>query len=452
MKRSEIRAASCALLILSVALFPLAAEESFGFASPEESGDGTTVVSAAQAVTVGGEVSAGLTAYMETLDDISEAGDIEAGNLFSGKLEFNAKGSNADAVINLKLKPAAAAISPLSIDEAYLRGYFGKLDIEAGLRKLTWGKADSMGPLDVINPVDLTDLTVTDSLERKIARPLVHATLALGSFTRLEAAVIPSFEGHRFTTEGRWAPAQVTELKQTASLYSIQPAHIYVVNPAIDTLKYTQAGLRYTATVSSTDIGLQYFYGNLFKPAIMKLSVVPLTSLTVEMGYNRYHQIGLDYASVLAGFNVRLEGAANITEDLEGDDGSVYNSALLWSAGFDRIILANVNLNLQGSGSVRLMDDKIADTIADTEVGTEMAQTKITAQLSRMFFRDSLELKAAAVYDIGYADWLLLPSVVWTKGDIEAEAVAGFFGGDEDGELGQYDDNDYVKVSVKYRF
>jgi hypothetical protein len=61
----------------------------------------------------------------------------------------------ADAVINLKLAPGLVYYgekSPVYVDEAYLRAYFGKFDIEAGLRKLSWGKADSMGPLDVINP------------------------------------------------------------------------------------------------------------------------------------------------------------------------------------------------------------------------------------------------------------------------------------------------------------
>jgi hypothetical protein len=35
--------------------------------------------------------------------------------------------------------------SPVYVDEAYLTAYFGKLDVTGGFRKLTWGKADSMG-------------------------------------------------------------------------------------------------------------------------------------------------------------------------------------------------------------------------------------------------------------------------------------------------------------------
>jgi hypothetical protein len=71
--------------------------------------------------------------------------------------------------------------SPVCVDEAYIRGYFGNLDVEGGLRKLTWGKADSMGPLDVVNPLDFSDLSnLSDLMNIKIARPLVHTSLLLG--------------------------------------------------------------------------------------------------------------------------------------------------------------------------------------------------------------------------------------------------------------------------------
>jgi len=293
---------------------------------------------------------------------------------------------------------------------------------------------------------------------------MVHGTLSLGPFTRLEALVIPSFEGHRFTTQGRWAPVQVTELpgKIVDAVNPLAKAAVELQLKTVDmtdsfpdttALENTQTGIRLTTTFGSSDIGIQYFYGNLSRPAISVTGFEGMPpDIQIHISYNRYHQIGADYASVLGGLNVRLEAAANITEDLSGDDGSVYNPAILWSAGFDRDVIAGINVNLQGSGSVRLMDGRVGDTIADTEAGTDMVRTKITAQLSKKLFRDALELKAAGVYDIGYADWLVMPALVWTKGDIEAEVAAGFFGGDADGELGQYDANDYLKLMVVYRF
>jgi hypothetical protein len=107
---------------------------------------------------------------------------VELGDIFSGKLNFTAETFRADAVINLKLAPGLVYYgksSPVYIDEAYVRAYFGGFDIEGGLRKLTWGKADALGPLDVINPLDYSDFSVMsraagDPMILKTARPLIR--------------------------------------------------------------------------------------------------------------------------------------------------------------------------------------------------------------------------------------------------------------------------------------
>lgn len=464
-----------AFLCLALAFAP--AEDGFGFDDATVASDpqGTASTdSSSRGMSVHGSVSAGATQFVSALDDADKLKDIRLGNMFSGRLDLSAKGTNADAAINIDLNEQTLSreAEPFSIfDEAWFRMYFGKLDIETGLRKLTWGKADSQGPLDVLNPLDLTDLTVTDSLARKIARPMVHATYALGTFTKLEGVVIPSFEGHHIATAGPWAPRQITDLP--AEIIASVPATPYqatfqagiatylnsedfdmtTLYPDTGTLEYTQAGFRVTTTIGSNDIGFQYFTGNLPRPAISITGFDAMPpDLKIKIAYNRYHQIGVDYAAVLVGFNVRTEIAANITKDLSGDDGEIYNPAMLWSVGFDRDLFAGINANVQFAGSVRLLDGKVGDTLADTESGTDMTQTKITLQLSRKFLKDELELKAAGMYGIEDADYVCMPSVAWNKGDVSMEMGVGLFGGNTKGELGQYDNNDYIKASIKYTF
>jgi hypothetical protein len=72
--------------------------------------------------------------------------------------------------------------------------------------------------------------------------------------------------------------------------------------------------------------------------------------------------------------------------------------------------------------------------------------------LSRKFLRDELEVKATGLWGIEDKDFLILPSIAWTKNDVTLELSGGFFGGDEKGELGQYGDNHFVKVTVSYSF
>jgi len=180
-----------AVLVL-IACFLNAQEFGFGFGddSDDSSDSGSGGSAAALTVTVGGEVSASLLGYF---DDFSNGADhTQLGDVFSGKLTFSAGTSFADGVIKLNLQTDD---TPVTIDEAYVRAYFGDLEIEGGLRKLTWGKADSFGPLDVINPLDYSELTdLSDLMNLKIARPLIHASYRIGSFSKIEALFVPIFE------------------------------------------------------------------------------------------------------------------------------------------------------------------------------------------------------------------------------------------------------------------
>jgi len=198
------------ILLLSAILITVslsAQDFGFGFGDDDNNNNKSTAGNPVS-VTIDGEVSATVLGFV---DDFSNGVDhTRLGDIFSGKLKFSAKKSFADGVINLKLSPLE---QPVSIDEAYVCGYFGNLEIEGGLRKLTWGKADRLGPLDVINPLDYSDLTnLGDTMNRKIARLLIHASYHIGSFSKIEGVFVPMFEPLRYDTKGRWVPAQMKKL------------------------------------------------------------------------------------------------------------------------------------------------------------------------------------------------------------------------------------------------
>jgi hypothetical protein len=435
------------LLLITASL----SAQDFGFGFDNKDNESNTGVGSGFGVSINGEVSASMVGY---IDDFSDgANQIRLGDIFSGKLNFTAKMPTAEGVINLNLNTTEL---PVSIDEAYLRAFFGGLEITVGLRKLTWGKADSFGPLDVINPLDssqiYTEMADNDNLMSvKIARPLFHASLRFGQFSKIEGVFVPNFEPHRVAEEGRWAPAQVGMLSLATA-------------PETDTLNYAQAGLRFTTTIGSADVGVQYYYGRLPQPAV-KISIDYLNPIPpqVDILYNPYHQIGLDYAQVLFGFNIRAELAANITEDLKGDDCSVYNPSIAWSFGFDRDIFLGINLNLQVNESIRLFHDKLGsgDTSDimnimagnfDFEGGAPLTATRLTAIVSKKFFRDQLELRTAVVWGIEDKDYVIMPALIWTRDDLRIVFSCGFFAGDSEGQLGQYRNNNFIKVSLTYMF
>jgi hypothetical protein len=494
--------------------------QDFGFGFDEDSGEKTAVSGPAVSVKVGGEIAAEFIGFTHDFSSREKIKKVNLADLVSGALNFSASGANVDAYIGFNLSAASLSeiasgletpgAAPLLLDEAYLRAFFGPVNIEAGYRKLTWGKADSFGPLDVINPLDYTDLTnISDIQAIKIARPLVHVSWNTGSFSKIEGVFIPNFTGHRFDRKGRWIPAQYTTTTAIVEdeirgrlmpmMALIPPQNIPVEwnmylqkmadqfaafspdFPDTSGLEYLQAGLRFTTTAGPADIGIQYFYGNLFQPDLTIAGIddfisdlaeqnMPLflgntpinlddiypgdiNKISPRIKYSRYHQIGLDYAQVLFSLNVRAEFAFCLTEDLKGDDGSVRNPFLGWSLGFDRDLFWGINVNVQCNETVRLFNDRVGDNpVYDCEADTDVTSTRITVQLSRKFFRDELETKATVIWDIENADGYIIPAIVWAIKDVTAELSAGIFTGKESGDLGQYWENSFVKLGLKYSF
>jgi len=485
------------LSVFFISGFVSAQEFGFGFAESDdyesESGAYTGAEgisppgrSGAPSVSIGGEVSASLIGYVN--DFTKGVEETKFGDIFQGKLNFSAGVSVADAVIKLNLSPSLQ--SPVTINEAYLRAYFGGFEIEAGLRKLTWGKADSFGPLDVINPLDYSQLTdISDLMNFKIAMPMIHLSYRIGSFSKIEGVFVPFFKPMLSAEkDSRWYPAQMRQmdkqlgqlnksLSELNGLFASLPAGVKVpelpdkiaVNvPDTSSLDYLGAGLRFTATIGPADIGAQYYYGRLTRPAVYMTvvsfptvpSYIPLPSgmpslipTSVNYEYNPYHQIGVDWAQVVFGFNIRAEFAANITYDFSGDDGKVYNPHLAWSFGFDRVLFWGISLSFQCNETIRLLHDKISkNQILDTEAGADITSTQIIASVSKKFLRDQLELRAAFFWEIEGGDVMIIPSIIWTLDALSAELSGGIFTGNKDGQFGQYWKNSFIKASLTFSF
>ena len=485
--------------------------QDFGFGFEEEGGE--TVSESPVAMKVGGEIAVEIAPYVHDFGKDDNAEGISFWDMAWGWLKFDITTGYIDAYAAFNLNADAISelwdgqnlrdpsYTPLIMDEAFLRAFIGPVNVEAGLRKLVWGKADSLGPLDVINPLDYTDLrNIADIQAIKIARPLVHVTWNAGGFSKLEGVFIPNFAGHRFAQEGRWAASQFTGMyavaekgifARAAEMYpafsgmadtglfdGVKNNFFAYLNdnpisfPSTGGLNNFQAGLRFTTTLGPADIGGQYFYGSLFQPDFTIAGIDAFLDdlvgnivggniaypgnpslLSPLIKYNRYHQIGIDYAQVVFGFNLRAEAAIHLTDDLKGDDGSVKNPFIGWSLGFDRDLFWGISANVQCNETIRLFNGKVGDNpIMDCEADTKATSTRITMQLSKKFFRDELESKAIVIWDIENSDCYIIPALVWTIGPMSTELSAGIFAGKESGDLGQYWENSYIKAVLKYSF
>ena len=223
-------------------------------------------------------------------------------------------------------------------------------------------------------------------------------------------------------------------------------------SPDTSKLDYGQAGLRFTTGLGGIDLGLQYFYGYLTTPAYdMNPASIAAAAGKIPVIWNRYHQVGLDAAAVLAGFNIRLEAGANLTEDSAGNDPLVYNPAIVWAAGFDRTLFAGVDLNLQAMGKVRLFHDQIVSPL-DVEYNTDVTTTQIAGLLARSFARETVKIELLGLLGAEKLDYMIEPGIVFIVGDAEIALRGRYFGGDVAGDLGQFHDSSYVRLSATYKF
>lgn len=412
--------------------------------------------------------------------DTSKIQDI--GLSASGTLGFDYYASSVDGrlAFDFDLYPDYEA----TLDEAWIHSFYGPFDVKAGLLRHSWGKADSSGPLDVINPKRLDNLSITDADAQKISQTTLILGWSITPFTRLELAATPWFEANALAMEGSWAAAQIAELTEMmtglATVAALSGGAISFTPPDYPnttSFKYVQAGARLTGTFASQDFGLQYWYGNMRTPTVSlsaEFAAPPAppipTGFSALVAYDRYHLIGVDWASVLVGLNLRAELAALLTEDLSGDDPAIANPQVLWSLGFDRDLFSGLSLFMQADGLVRLMYDKISEKSlvpaqavamvpqltplaqipADFESQQKQTETRIMARLSRSFLRDELECNITGLWGLEDSDFYLLPEVKLLKGDLTTSLGAGFFFGNKDGTLGQFYKNNWVRLSLKY--
>jgi hypothetical protein len=477
---------------------------------------------------VGGELGFSAVKYFDDIEDFLSS-NLDAGAL--GRLDIDATGGKVDAVLHLDLRATIPASDPwAALDEAYLRlGLLEFLDIEGGLRKVSWGRADSLSVLDIINPLNLTDLTVSDPMDQKMAQTMLRAVARLGDHATLDAIYLPFYEPNKIAFDGRWAPRQVRDLREQAhtelfdGLYKQYKATAFataytaaysaayplayaaalaagaaatdaaataastannqattvatdtvagqedllaeeaaadadagiddlVDGPDTRTFAYGQAGARLAVSLGPVDLGAQYLYGYL--PA----QVINADPASIEdnggkiaVTYNRYHHAGVDAAAVVAGFATRFELGVNVTDDLEGNDPLVYNPSLGWAAGFDRDLFAGLNVNLQARGTIRLLHDKISGEY-DMERDTEPTTTQVALALSQRLFRDAIEWRLAAVMSPEDLDFAIDPSIAIAVGDAELEVFGRIFGGNEEGDLGQFASQSYAGVRLSYVF
>ncbi|MCF6334157.1 MAG: hypothetical protein L3J12_00250 [Spirochaetales bacterium] len=316
---------SILILALFLPLLSLSAQDAFGdiFGESELDESGSASVSN---IEITGKLSTDLVYFF----DASAVENNEVLAMPEAELNFNIIERTMEGIISLNISPQKWISRPDTvytdiINELYMRSFFSFGYLEAGLMKVEWGSADGVHVLDPLSFWDLSDGFSQDIINLKKAGEMVKMNFYIKDSGLLEIVYKPFFSSPIMAQNGRWS----------TGMENIPNLHI----PDTTTLEYSQATLRLTGTVGRFDIGTQYYYGYLPDPGVtpVYISGDPLdpTNYNNYLTYGRGHLFGVEGGFALGFLTFWLEAGYWLTEDLEGNDPTVYNNRLVYLPGMD---------------------------------------------------------------------------------------------------------------------
>ena len=476
--------------------------QDFGFNDDTESAAETK-----SALEFGGSGGVSARAWFNTTDGYGSFSDFGSRT----KMEYfpffnlNAAYSGERADFEAKLKFNKNSLGDYKwdmLDELTARLYAGDWIIEGGKMRVVWGKGDKLHVIDNFNANDYTDFVIPDYIDRRIAEPMFRVIYnsPLSVNLRIEGIVTPVMTADRFAKSGEWTPYKLTKIsglvrdtlgynlgKKLGAIKTSTPAdtgktikkyteYLSYVNginsnpeslyPDTAALEYAQAGLRATATFGPVDMGVSYYYGHNkqlsvnmkdylsgYNPTLKRSTNLP------EFSYDKLQVFGVEAAAAIWRFNLRAEGAYNMTDDFVGDKPWVHNNSIAWLFGFDiDIPVSNLNMNVQECGRHVLKSNAIGtyggyakELDVDYDSDGLYVSDKLVINVSDKYLNDKLTAECSCIIGIENKEVAVLPKVSWNVYGGFSLILSGAYihADDKDGEF--YNFTAYESGGVKTR-
>lgn len=386
------------------------------------------------------------TEYNTDYDKLEDSGVYGA-----SEMSFNLtwEGEAVEAASKIKIDAANNNFTPF-LDSGYIRFLGDSYDVEAGFLKPIWGTGDGIHVLDVLTPIDQVKNLTETYLESKVAQLMVKFNYQIGLDGSLELVYIPMFNSDLYPDESsdRWAP---NEVKSLESILLSNGANR--MKGDTDNIDNSQFAVRITNTFGSIDLGAVYYFGFLRKPIYDFTSPELIDGeLYIEEKFNRVNIFGVDFAATVNSLYLRGEAAYYLTEDIDGDDSGIYNNSINYLFGFDYDLpLNNMVLITQYMGSYTLNNNKVENSHMEYREDDKYYTNMLTVELSDKYLYDTLLIKTSAAINLNEGDFMLTPNIEYNPvDDVTVGIKYQIFNGDEDTMFGQFDDNDYLKLYIKY--
>ena len=326
----------------------------------------------------------------------------------------------------------------ISLRQAYMDIYFDNFDLRIGKQQIIWGKADGAFITDIISPRDLSEFILPDFEEIRIGTNAVKFDYYLGNST-LEAVWMPTFVS--------------TILPKNNSIWSPQkpdfpmPVNYDYSNAEVENkFSESEIAFKYSYLGSAIDFELMAAYMWDDNPT-MHIYPQPDTTLLIKPEYHRLPLIGASFSKAVGGAVIRGEGAYYFEKRFSSEDllinGVKEKDYAHYLIGYDHSWFG-VNVSMQ------FIQEYIPDY--EEDIHNEEFQSTTTFLASKTFINETLEVSLFSYYGINNEDALLRPKLSYDLSDgFNVLLGSDIFIG-ENGNFGQYNNNDMVYIKVRYDF
>jgi len=332
----------------------------------------------------------------------------------------------------------------IGLREVYMDIYFSSADIRIGKQQIIWGKADGVFITDIVSPKDLREFLLPDFEEIRMGVTAVKTDYYLGNHT-FELVWLPVFTPTAKPDESSiWFPKMD---------FPVNPQFDYSEKDVNGSLKNSEIFAKYAAITSAVDFEIMAGYAWDDDPTMhISKTIDPqthqLTALEITPKHHRLSISGGSFSTTAGGFIVRGEGAFyggkyfNTSNPL-APDGVVKKNYMHYLLGLD-YTLWDINLSGQFIQQAIMNYDEAVDQ--DEFVNT------MTFLARRDFLRETLTLELFSYIGFNNEDALMRPRIYYDLTDgFEILLGANIFTGNE-GQFGQYSENNMGYFKIKYSF
>jgi hypothetical protein len=332
-----------------------------------------------------------------------------------------------------------------------------KLDLLAGVSRVSWGRLDELQPTDVVNPLDASRFFFESRSEARLPVALVRLRGYLTEDATVEAIYVPFFRRGRFDQLDE--PTSPFNVERDVSGDDV--ACLAIGCPAVLPIAVSrrepavmwgsgQGGARVNATTGRVDWSVSAYRGlEPFGFGTAGALQPGATFFPVDVVYPRFTMVGGDFETVCGEWGLRGEVAGFIDDNFQGALRVVRGSSIDAGIGVDRKAGP-----YRVSGTALYHREAYDEPIAASD-GPSRQRSNLSLILAgdRTFSRERYRLRTFGVYTPDESNaFLRAIGVANVRDNLALEGSVGWFSGTGQNLIGTFADSDFMYVRLKYYF